>query len=146
MKCVLLGLLLGSGLFLAAFVVIFRGSWEGLFLDGLGGGLASDEENRGVVMATRVKTGEKTATRTTGVAGSWEKEDPEIDGIEVVPLNPESTSSVPEKPIVEPLKDSQAAQENATELTNSSWVPVYNDPFNISRTIFYGIPRHSSNL
>ena len=151
MKCALLGLLGGSVLLIAGFVVVFRGWTEGLFLDGLGGGLALDGENKEMVMATRVRTGEKTTTRTdlrwsTNVAGTWEKEDPEIDGIEVVPLNPESTSSVSEKPIVDPPKDSQATEENRTELTNSPWVPVYNDPLNISRTIFYGIPRHSSNL
>lgn len=153
MKCALLGLFLVSGLFLAGFVVVFRGLWEGLLLDQgvpaaldrLGGALALDEENRGTLMATKVKTDGKPAkstglAMTTSVAAAtWEKEDPEIDVIEVVPLKSESTSSVPEKPIVDPTK---ATEDNTTELISSTWVPVYNDPLDISRTIFYGIPRH----
>jgi hypothetical protein len=36
-----------------------------------------------------------------------------------------------------PLADPPSAQNSTT--VNSTWVPVYNDPFDITRSIFYGI-------
>jgi hypothetical protein len=150
-KCALLGLFLLSGLFLAGFVVIHRGLWEDLLLDhgvpldraetslGLG-------EDRGMLMATEVRTVGKPAKSmvlvpTASIVASWEKEDPDIDGIEVVPLRPESTSSVSEKPDADPPKEN----EGLTMDVKSTSVLVYNDPLNIARTLFYGISRDCCN-
>lgn len=152
-KCALLGLFLLSGLFLAGFVVVHRGLWEDLLLDhgvpldraetslGLG-------EDRGMLMATEVRTGGKPAKSTVlvptaSIVASWEKEDPDIDGIEVhvVPLRPESTSSVSENQDADPPKQN----EGLTTDGKSTSVLVYNDPLNIARSLFYGISGYSCN-
>lgn len=93
-------------------------------------GPASGPVTQTLLAATSTMEGSTAASSLlpSAAAASWEEEEFEPHR----QASPESTSSASESPVADLFR-----AENANAL-NSTWVPIYNDPFDITRSIFYG--------